>query len=166
MRKCNHCGGPIPAERGNAAKYCSEKCARVAQLTPNTRVKIRERSKRKGKQDSRLLAAYGFKCAVCGWGLPIYAPGYKNIEHAGGCEMHHIVQVKDGGTDDPANLVLLCPNCHKAAHVGILTEDTLKSLTLSEDMIRERYEAALLAGYRPEFMKISYLRMLHENEQI
>lgn len=80
--------------------------------------------------------------------------------------MHHIVQVKDGGTDDPANLVLLCPNCHKAAHVGILTEDTLKSLTLSEDMIRERYEAALLAGYRPEFMKISYLRMLHENEQI
>ena len=34
------------------------------------------------------------------------------------------------------------------------------------DKFRERYEAALLAGYRPEFMKISYLRMLHENEQI
>ena len=28
-------------------------------------------------------------------------------------EVDHIVAVEDGGTDDPANLRLLCKRCHK-----------------------------------------------------
>lgn len=30
-------------------------------------------------------------------------------------EVHHIQAKADGGTDDPANLVAICPSCHDAA---------------------------------------------------
>lgn len=29
---------------------------------------------------------------------------------------HHIVPRHVGGSDDPSNLIVLCPNCHTAAH--------------------------------------------------
>lgn len=28
-------------------------------------------------------------------------------------EIHHIVEQADGGSDDPDNLIVLCPNCHQ-----------------------------------------------------
>lgn len=28
-------------------------------------------------------------------------------------EVHHIVEKADGGSDDPENLIVLCPNCHQ-----------------------------------------------------
>jgi 5-methylcytosine-specific restriction endonuclease McrA len=31
-------------------------------------------------------------------------------------EVHHIVPIKDGGTDEQANLILLCAECHSEAH--------------------------------------------------
>jgi len=30
---------------------------------------------------------------------------------------HHIVEVRDGGTDDPKNLLLLCTFCHELVHL-------------------------------------------------
>lgn len=30
--------------------------------------------------------------------------------------VHHRIRVKDGGTDDPENLVLLCDDCHHTEH--------------------------------------------------
>lgn len=46
----------------------------------------------------------------------------------GGCEMHHIDAVSEGGQHELDNLILLCPNCHKLAHNGILTKDQLRGL--------------------------------------
>ena len=47
-------------------------------------------------------------CEVCGWYMP------------GGCnhmtEVHHVVMVSQGGTDDDSNLMWLCPNHHRLAH--------------------------------------------------
>ena len=34
-------------------------------------------------------------------------------------ECHHIHRLSDGGPDDPANVVALCPNCHKRAHFSL-----------------------------------------------
>ena len=34
--------------------------------------------------------------------------------------MHHIVALSKGGTDETANLVLLCESCHQDADVGLL----------------------------------------------
>ncbi len=33
-------------------------------------------------------------------------------------EVHHVVQLADGGEDTAANAVAACPNCHRGAHYG------------------------------------------------
>jgi 5-methylcytosine-specific restriction protein A len=33
-------------------------------------------------------------------------------------EVHHVKQLKDGGSDRIDNAVALCPNCHRKAHYG------------------------------------------------
>lgn len=144
MRECNHCGGPIPANRGNAAKYCSARCARLAERTDQALAKIKDRQKAKGRRNPKILAAYGYKCARCGWGIPTWAPGYKTVQRSGGCETHHIKPVVEGGTDEATNLVLLCPNCHKMAHVGLIPDTELQALTLTDTEINERWDQSRL----------------------
>ncbi|MWV39499.1 HNH endonuclease [Natrialba sp. INN-245] len=33
-------------------------------------------------------------------------------------EVHHLTRRSDGGPDDPANVIALCPNCHRRVHEG------------------------------------------------
>jgi 5-methylcytosine-specific restriction protein A len=33
-------------------------------------------------------------------------------------EVHHVMQLADGGDDTPENAVAACPNCHRQAHYG------------------------------------------------
>ena len=52
------------------------------------------------------------KCEVCGW-----VPSGRWWKHPiDGLEMHHIVPVSAGGTDDLDNLIAICANCHRLAH--------------------------------------------------
>jgi hypothetical protein len=46
------------------------------------------------------------KCSVCGWKGP--------------CDSHRILRGKDGGKYVAGNVVVLCPNCHRLAHRGLL----------------------------------------------
>lgn len=131
---CALCGREIPANRkSNNTKYCSERCQRKASLTPSRVSDIIERGKRKSKRNPDLLFAFGHKCAICGWSIPQWIPGYKHHELAGGCEMHHVIPVCEGGTEETTNLILLCPNCHKMAHVGILIPEQLFEHVLTDD---------------------------------
>lgn len=41
--------------------------------------------------------------------------GYDNINVL---NVHHIVERRNGGSDDRSNLKLLCPNCHMTHHYG------------------------------------------------
>lgn len=59
---------------------------------------------------SDLYTIYGINCAWCGWGT------FAEILQA-----HHIIPVASGGRTNLTNLILLCPNCHKAAHRGFIT---------------------------------------------
>lgn len=138
---CKLCGKPIPTSRtsGNV-KYCSEHCQRRAGLTLDVREKIVERGRRKSKRHPDFLFAYESKCAVCGWSIPTWRPFYAKHEPAGGCHVHHIVSVCDGGTEDASNLILLCPNCHKMAHVGLLEKDELLRLAKTNEQITEASE--------------------------
>lgn len=34
-------------------------------------------------------------------------------------EVHHIVQLSEGGEDSVSNAIALCPNCHRKAHFGV-----------------------------------------------
>jgi 5-methylcytosine-specific restriction endonuclease McrA len=43
-------------------------------------------------------------------------------------EIHHIMEVSEGGTDEPDNLIVLCPNCHQHRYhrSGEFTRDQLR----------------------------------------
>ena len=43
-------------------------------------------------------------------------------------EIHHVVEIADGGTDDEDNLIVLCPNCHQHRYhrSGEFTRDQLR----------------------------------------
>lgn len=54
---------------------------------------------------SRVLRRDGFRCVECGGDLK-----------ADGAHVHHVLPRAAGGSDEPANLVSLCPMCHAAVH--------------------------------------------------
>lgn len=55
---------------------------------------------------TRIYEKYEGKCAVCSFDEVV--------------EVHHIIPQRVGGTDDPENLILLCPNHHAMADRGML----------------------------------------------
>lgn len=55
---------------------------------------------------ARIKARDKYTCQTCGIG---YNQPELNAIH----EVHHIVPVKQGGSDDDNNLILICSNCHK-----------------------------------------------------
>lgn len=65
----------------------------------------------------RLVEQFGNTCCVC---------GYSRI-----VEAHHIVPQIEGGKHTPDNGILLCPNHHAEAHAGFLTEEKMKTATLT-----------------------------------
>lgn len=46
------------------------------------------------------------KCSVCGWGGP--------------CDKHRIKPGKDGGGYIRGNVIVVCPNCHRLSHRGLM----------------------------------------------
>lgn len=128
-KMCAYCGREIPEERKtcNRVKYCSVQCMRKANRYKTKRQKqyTKERAKERNRYYSDMLFRYDCKCAVCGWSIP--------TGKSFGLEIHHIVPVCEGGASDFDNLIVLCPNHHKAAHAGILDEKTLKAFQISDD---------------------------------
>jgi hypothetical protein len=42
-------------------------------------------------------------------------------------DIHHLVYVSEGGSDDPQNLLALCPNCHSLHHAGHIPIESLRA---------------------------------------
>lgn len=70
--------------------------------------------------------------------LVLLEAGYKcanpTCRHILTLELHHIVWVKDGGGNDPNNLLALCPNCHSLhtyRHIPEVAIRTWKSLLVA-----------------------------------
>jgi hypothetical protein len=40
-------------------------------------------------------------------------------------DMHHMWEVSAGGSDDPSNLVALCPTCHSLYHRGVMRQESV-----------------------------------------
>ena len=47
---------------------------------------------------------------------PKHSEMCKGKENLPGYKMHHIILRSQGGSDDPDNLICLCPRCHNYAH--------------------------------------------------
>ena len=62
---------------------------------------------------SLLLTQTGYKC------------GNPNCRGIITLEIHHIVQVADGGGNELDNLLPLCPNCHALHHSGNIPQDAI-----------------------------------------
>ena len=69
-----------------------------------------------------VLTEAGYRCAV---------PTCRAIL---AIDLHHMVEVSDGGPDDAANLLALCPTCHSLFHRGTISRDSIyawKSMLVS-----------------------------------
>ncbi len=88
-------------------KYLN-KCKQNGQISQKGKHKkiknILECSKR---TTSKILKRLNMKCSNCGWNK---CP----------CDIHHIMERKNGGSDEHHNLAYLCPNCHRMAHNGMI----------------------------------------------
>lgn len=68
----------------------------------------------------KIIARANLSCSICSW------------DKATG-DIHHIVEISEGGTNDMNNLIYICPNCHRCVHqLGekFKSKDELKKLSL------------------------------------
>jgi len=63
----------------------------------------------KGAWSAAMKRVYKDKCMCCEW-------------DKAKCDIHHIIHKSNGGKFTLDNGVILCPNCHRLAHTGVLTE--------------------------------------------
>ena len=143
-KKCNYCGKVFLAEnkeinRGNA-KYCSLSCAAKAEKTKQFELICKHCGKlfigyhatakycslsckqkhyrAQQKVDNTKDMKYYYKifeyipCELCGW-------------NKGPRDIHHIIEVSQGGKNEISNLISLCPNCHRLIHRNLISKDSL-----------------------------------------
>lgn len=93
----------------NKAKFCSDSCSqkayRAKQRIRGINIKYIQRS------------LQHLSCCICGW-------------QEATRDIHHIIPVSKGGTNDMSNLVVLCPNHHRMAHSNLISEDVLKDANI------------------------------------
>lgn len=132
---CPVCGNEFEPSAANQ-KYCSIKCGRE-RLKHERMDYIKGRSKERLRIPPELLKAYNCECAICHWSIPEWMPQYSHKETMHGLNYHHIIPSAEGGSSSLDNVIVLCPNCHKAAHAGILTPEYLKQFTYTEKQVEE-----------------------------
>ena len=89
-------------------------------ITPTSILDFSTRTTRK------ILKRLNKGCSNCGWDL-------------GGCDIHHILPKKKGGSNDHFNLTILCPNCHRLAYEGKLTKFITVQEYIGDDWKKEYY---------------------------
>ena len=112
VRPCPKCGLLVPFQlRPDQPKHYGEiRCPRHGHAwVPKPEAEKRPRR----KSNLELLEAidlsrrgYCWRCLRTGLALKLLRPPL-------GLEVHHIVEVADGGTNEPSNLQVLCAECHE-----------------------------------------------------
>lgn len=72
------------------------------------------------RTSSKIMKRMELGCFTCGWDL-------------GSCDIHHILPVSKGGSNDNNNLTYICPNCHRLAHEYKITEFTSVKEKIDEE---------------------------------
>ena len=140
MKKCVICGAEITGKYSNNRKYCSEACIRKHDAT-KYQDRITKRAKNINKVAHSVYRAYNSSCAICGWRATdelIISKG--KIQYAYGNEIHHITPIAEGGRETADNIILLCPNHHKQADLGILSREELRKHTKTIDFSEEEID--------------------------
>ena len=109
---CVICGVDVLASKHS--KTCSKECSGAYNKSLMRSHSLgRKKIEGASKYGSRSFRKYflelrGSTCQVC---------DYKKEKVL---QIHHIVERAKGGNDELENLVLLCPNCHREIHAGLL----------------------------------------------
>ena len=90
--------------------------------------------------------------------IALLEAGYKcanpRCRHILTLELHHIIWVKEGGGNDPDNLVALCPNCHSLHTAGQIPADAIRC-----------WKNLLVSLNNPSRASADILLVLHQEEQ-
>jgi HNH endonuclease len=81
--------------------------------TAKSKEKPRERKNLPLKTKVIVLTECGYRCAV---------PTCREVL---ALDMHHIEEVSAGGSDDPSNLIALCPTHHALYHRGTIKQESI-----------------------------------------
>lgn len=106
---CKHCGTGFMSASKNA-KYCSYSCKQK-----------NYRAKQKGISKDGFSIKYYYKlfkntpCELCQWDKTSR-------------DLHHIIEVANGGTTELNNLMCVCPNCHRMIHANLISENDLRQI--------------------------------------
>lgn len=115
---CQMCGKSfkIKASKSLKRRFCSRLCDSA--FRTKYMVGASNPNHRHGQsQGSARTIANRFspdKCIVCGWDIST--------------DVHHITPKAQGGTNDPYNLAVLCPNHHRMAKLDLISADDLRKL--------------------------------------
>ena len=96
VRRCGWCGNPCPGRR---TAWCSPECADRFYRVWSW-----------GQVAQYVFERDGGRCTRC----CTTKPGKPKGNRYDAWDVDHIVPVRNGGTDDPANVRLLCADCHVA----------------------------------------------------
>jgi len=116
LYSCEKCSNNFESKKIRTGRkvHCNE-CKRKAPHSKNP-TNIMELSLR---TISKILKRANIKCGMCSWDKT-------------SLDIHHVVERRNGGTDEDNNLAPLCPNCHRMAHEGKYTKEQLQTVTLNK----------------------------------
>lgn len=81
--------------------------------------------------------------------------------------MHHMWEVSAGGSDDPSNLIALCPTCHALYHRGTMSQEAIYAykamlVAISRAFDVEAIDRLLfLESLKKDFLVVSGDGLLH-----
>lgn len=99
---CEKCGNIFDSTKTfkkNSHIYCNS-CKQHREHYKSNINSILDISKR---TITKLLKRANKSCSICGW-------------NESTCDIHHIIPLSKGGTNNIDNLIIVCPNCHRVIH--------------------------------------------------
>jgi len=116
---------------------------KIAELTKVSKTTVRKRLNMLGfklKNEGKFTKSHK-KRVTHGYYLKIreYSDKHPFCERCGfdiTIDVHHIVLQSTGGTNEEDNLISLCPNCHRMAHMGLISDNELYKLKKIENVER------------------------------
>jgi hypothetical protein len=119
QKKCKTCQSEFEAPE-NGKEYCTIECWKSAPLIE----KIRSHKNRwnpttlwgvSSRTITKILKRLNVGCSRCGW-------------KEATCDLHHIHGKKIDNPNDHSNLTILCPNCHRMFHCGLIGASDVQNL--------------------------------------
>lgn len=133
---CEYCGTTykIKASHSQRRRFCSNICNLAYRSDYMFGANNPNHRHGQNQNGARYIAMRRFanECIICGWNIST--------------DIHHIVPKSQGGTNEPSNLAVLCPNHHRMAKMELLTTVELQArvqeLMIESPTLRPRAQRA------------------------